>query len=271
MPVMNYEPGVLPDQGRLDRWREQGGVWIGAHAVCLHCCVERPRIPNADQPIWYPWKQGPVAWVDFFTATHPPVPEKYQDEWEPDTDEGWRYYHEQEVERKWEDGRFMLDRGFPFLHVNTTPLLTRHTGWVLQLKRKAPPRAKVPLGFVQTRPWQAFSLRTIPQAEDDILLFASGRQWFPSDVDLPLPGSQVCYIRPADWSDLKGVDLDVTHNRILVSHEDRPEVIGYVAQIDPDENPVDGWWYAAGGRGDPAPSFPAAVCELLKLADILPS
>jgi hypothetical protein len=95
MGVTDWEPRALPSEARCDRWAEQGGVWFDGEVVwawekvAAGGRVLRLRTKRLGEVVlgafrderfrFCPMKKGnTIPWSDFFTATHPPIPEGWE-------------------------------------------------------------------------------------------------------------------------------------------------------------------------------------------------
>lgn len=80
----DWDARPLPSAERCRRWFEQGGTWHTTSDAPVPAFYmsrgPRDRFPSmADQALWRPWKDGnPTLWAEFFTLTHPPIPEGYK-------------------------------------------------------------------------------------------------------------------------------------------------------------------------------------------------
>lgn len=82
MGVTDWEPRALPSEARCQRWYEQGGrllvSWTSGVVTTLEPVDGAFCAPSNIVHV-RPWKDNnPATWSDFFTATHPPIPDGWE-------------------------------------------------------------------------------------------------------------------------------------------------------------------------------------------------
>ncbi len=260
--MQDWEPRALPSEARCRVWAEKGGTWhlttsTADGAFCMARGVRSGYPSDADKQLWRPWfKDNPIPWSEFFSVTHPPIPE------------GWEKAGEWSSPLTLKDGAdaVLLEDG------NIAHSLGRATqgswsqsnkyaGWGVCLRRARP---AIPEGWEAVGEWHDTHAPCSEVYDGTLLLdgriVMKGERFRGSDER-----TMGLHVRrappPADWADVpKGVTL-MPSNYLSLAVFLNGAHLGSIRKSDEDPR-----WYTPGHPDDDShvyhPSQPAAIVAL---------